>query len=694
MQISSRRDRIEKNRFGETGYSAYVGSNRIPPPEKKGWFDLICDNFRNPAIVVFIVATFFWFVVNMSMNLPPWEPLAFLIAIIITVLVSWCMDNYTENSIDLYQSDGGDEPTLLVRNGNVISVPKKEVYKRDYIVLNPGYEVPADILLTEVENLVVSEKVITGSSEPVEKQVCLDHDISDKDLTNRNDIALRGSVVISGYGKGYVRAVGYNTVLGKLEREQRAISDPETELSKNLSSLEKRINESSILLAVALFSFLNLSYFFLKEPTNDSIYDILALEIKFLTLTAAVFVAGVPRHLTKSLNFAIALSMKVARKIGLGINCKKAVELSNVDVIFTDLSGLKTEVETLTDGTSLKYSGSDLPEYIERARRNLGVNIVLLTSHGDVEEVIKLSKEAGIIEYAEEHLVCNASVVEAVDLNKGCPKVIVCTDPDDKIKVLRRFQESGKRCAVIGDSEDETYYLKAADVSLALSDNKEYSKDCSDIALSEEGSLISVIKGIKWARSIYRNLQRTLVFQLSVIIAFGLSSLIGPLFGLDRPFSILQILYINIIAGPIAIFTLLLEPGDKGLDKSPVGENGRLVTGDMIRYILTRGGILFAVIMSLILTNVTEYIFPVFLTYLSLALIDARDFERIEGKSILSSKTFYAAIILYFVNLALVQNGQTFFKTEPLTLIQWVAVTGIAQATLLLSMISHSFVRK
>lgn len=206
-------------------------------------------------------------------------------------------------------------------------------------------------------------------------------------------------------------------------------------------------------------------------------------------------------------------------------------------------------------------------------------------------------------------------------------------------------------------------------------------KEASDIVLLDN-AFPSIVKGIKWGRSLYKNIQSFLAFQLTVNVALCLTAIVGPLFGVEQPFGIIEILYINLVMDALGALALASEPAmDNVLEEQPRDNSEFIISKNMIKFIGTSGLILFAMMIGLMLLCPQTILFAVFMTYNWMNLFKARSFGKKIGmfQSLSRNKLFLmVSSAILVMNVLIVQFGGSIFGTEALTLVQWLEVFAIS----------------
>lgn len=200
-------------------------------------------------------------------------------------------------------------------------------------------------------------------------------------------------------------------------------------------------------------------------------------------------------------------------------------------------------------------------------------------------------------------------------------------------------------------------------------------KEASDIVLLDD-AFPSIVKGIKWGRSLYKNIQSFLAFQLTVNVALCLTALFGPLVGVETPFGVIEILYINLVMDALGALALASEPAmDNVLNDQPRNREEFIISKPMIKFILSNGLALFAIMMVFLWKGVDQsFVFATFMTFNWLNLFKARAFGK--NISVISdlgrNKMFlWVAAGIFIANVLIVQFGGDIFGTSPISLAGW-----------------------
>lgn len=352
---------------------AVKGQNVLTPPPSVTWYEMLFDKFKDPIIIILIVADIFSFVVNIVQGEPMWEPLAILTAILITTLVGWYQDMSSKAQFDSLNKVSDNDPIKVVRDNVVMEVPKCDICEKDEVILSAGDEVCADMLLIEAVNIHCDESCMTGESEPVVKSTVLEGN-----PTIASNTVLRGTTITEGNGRGYVLAVGDATEIGKTTRQAHEITDEKTPLTVQLENLADKISKLSFWIGGILLVFLNAHHFFCTD-FDPSIGAIIAKELGFIMTAVVIIIAAVPEGLALSVVLALAYSVKAMMKDNNLVKKMKATEtVGAVNIIFSDKTGTLTQNKMTVVDTDV-------------------VNIEKMQTNGAVNSTANLGKDGNVL---------------------------------------------------------------------------------------------------------------------------------------------------------------------------------------------------------------------------------------------------------------------------------------------------------
>ena len=179
-------------------------------------------------------------------------------------------------------------------------------------------------------------------------------------------------------------------------------------------------------------------------------------------------------------------------------------------------------------------------------------------------------------------------------------KVMSRARPTDKQRLVSLLQQQGEVVAVTGDGTNDAPALNRAHVGLSLGSGTSVAKEASDITLIDD-SFRSIVQAVMWGRSLYKNLQRFIFFQLVVNVAALLLVVAGSVIGTELPLTVTQILWVNLIMDTFAAMALASLPPDQSVLKDkPRARDAFIITKDMARRIFGAGLLFVAVLFGFI----------------------------------------------------------------------------------------------
>lgn len=275
--------------------------------------------------------------------------------------------------------------------------------------------------------------------------------------------------------------------------------------------------------------------------------------------------------------------------------------LSGVDLTFLGFVAISDPVR------------ADVPEAV-KCCLDAGVDVKIVT--GDTSGTAReIGRQIGICDSTTPaEAVITGPEFEALTDDEAAKRVmalkIMCrARPMDKQRLVRLLQEQDAVVAVTGDGTNDAPALKAAQVGLSMGDGTSVAKEASDITIIDN-SFSSITRAVMWGRSLYRNIQRFLLFQLTINVAACLIVMIGSLIGTESPLTITQMLWVNLIMDTFAAGALAsLSPNWAVMKERPrkSGENGDfIITKSMALNIFIVGALFVAVQVALLLWMSTE----------------------------------------------------------------------------------------
>lgn len=354
--------------------------------------------------------------------------------------------------------------------------------------------------------------------------------------------------------------------------------------------------------------------------------------------------------------------------------------------------------------------------------RQAGIEVKMVTGD-NVETARAIGYEIGLISRADEPVdVLDAAVLTSArfnelsddDLKRNLPRMRILSRarPLDKYRLVKLLQELGEVVAVTGDGTNDAPALKKADVGLAMGiAGTEVSKEASKIVLLDD-AFSTIVKAVHWGRSLYENIQRFIQFQLTInVSALAITFLGILLFNVKAPFTVLQLLWINVIMDTFASIALCSEPPRPGvMELPPKKRDEDILTPAMTRTIFLTAGFYVVVMLTLMVAmkngflagdgpRVGDYtirqgtlFFSIYVFFQVWNQINARsltpDMNAFHG--LLNNAAFLTIAGLVAVGqIAIVTFGGVIFNVEPLGILDWLGVIGFTSSVLLFAEIAR-----
>jgi len=268
-------------------------------------------------------------------------------------------------------------------------------------------------------------------------------------------------------------------------------------------------------------------------------------------------------------------------------------------------------------------------------------------------------------------------------------KILARARPLDKQRLVRLLQRCGEVVAVTGDGTNDAPALNFADVGLSMGSGTSVAKEASDITLLDD-SFSSIATAILWGRSLYRNIQRFVLFQLTINVVAIVVCFVGAVVGTDMPLTVVQILWVNIIMDTFAAMAMAsLPPDPRVMLDRPRLHNEFIITPAMIRTIFTCAIGMIAVLLGMLFTWTScagdlniRHLTLFFTTFVFLQfwnMFNARAFEL--HRSVFSDFRGCREFFLILAAIAIgqwfiVETGGAIFRTESLSVRDWTIVIG------------------
>ncbi|MFQ3651363.1 MAG: cation-translocating P-type ATPase, partial [Gemmataceae bacterium] len=382
----------------------------------------------------------------------------------------------------------------------------------------------------------------------------------------------------------------------------------------------------------------------------------------------------------------------------------------------------------------------DVKEAVERCRA-AGIEVKMITGD-NVETARAIAYNIGLIDSLDEPIDAEGARIytsntfnalfdqfkaagetpeaEAIRTRLANLRVLARARPLDKYKMVELLQARKEVVAMTGDGTNDAPSLKKADVGLAMGiAGTEVAKEASKIVLLDD-AFSTIVSAVKWGRALYENIQRFIQFQLTINVSALTIAFLGPFLGIRPPFTVLQLLWINVIMDTFASIALCSEPPREGvMDLPPKKKDENILTPAMIQTILSTAGFFVVVMLSLLLgmryggwfagegtkspdfdpltTRQVSIFFAVYVFFQVWNLINSRSLDpRVSGLANLLGNPYFVmiagAIALGQIVLTSLPWMASVFKVEPLGLTDWLAIIAFTSTVLIFAEIRR-FIR-
>lgn len=274
-------------------------------------------------------------------------------------------------------------------------------------------------------------------------------------------------------------------------------------------------------------------------------------------------------------------------------------------------------------------------------------------------------------------------------------KIMSRARPTDKQRLVQLLQQKGAVVAVTGDGTNDAPALNHAQVGLSMGTGTSVAKEASDITLLDD-SFRSIGTAVMWGRSLYKNIQRFIVFQLTINFVALLIVLLGAVIGTELPLTVTQMLWVNLIMDTFAALALASIPPSASvmLDK-PRRSTDFIINKAMRINIISVGSIFLLILLGMIwhfdhsaegmdIRNLTIF-FTFFVMLQFWNLFNARVFGTTDSAFKGLSKSYGMEFIVFIIlagQFLIVQFGGAVFRTTPLDWQTWLFITGTSSIVL------------
>jgi len=368
-------------------------------------------------------------------------------------------------------------------------------------------------------------------------------------------------------------------------------------------------------------------------------------------------------------------------------------DLVNGDLIFLGIAGISDPVR------------ADVPDAVGRClNAGIGVKIVTGDTYGTAKEI---GRQIGIWKDAED---TDRNIIGGVDFEALSDeeaydrvkdlKIMCRARPTDKQRLVHLLKQRGEIVAVTGDGTNDAPALNYADVGLSMGSGTSVAKEASDITLLDD-SFSSIATAVMWGRSLYKNIQRFMLFQLTINVAALLLVFLGSIFGQELPLTVTQMLWVNLIMDTFAAGALASLPPDPNvMNSKPRKNTDFIVTPSIARHILITGILFVILLLGMMyyfsspehLNSFFSYVAEedrgrYFLSYFFTVFVLLQFWNMFNAKAYATGKSAFAgmsksagfevvALIILVGQILIVTFGGDVFRTMPLTIQDWGIIIG------------------
>ena len=349
------------------------------------------------------------------------------------------------------------------------------------------------------------------------------------------------------------------------------------------------------------------------------------------------------------------------------------------------------------------------PEAVQAIRqvKQAGVQIVMIT--GDRKETaVAIAKDAGLLTDPHDLVWTSQDLAamsdEEIKLSLRHLRVVSRALPMDKLRLVNLAQQMNLVVGMTGDGVNDSPALKRADVGFAMGSGTEVAKEAGDIVILDD-NFLSIKQAILYGRTIYNSICKFITFQLSINFSAVLINFIAPFIGIEKPLTIIQILWINLVMDTLAALAFGGEPAlEKYMDEAPKQRTAPLVSKSMLVTLTLAGLWMTAMAILFYKSPAVDHLFRsapdhiytytgFFCAYIFMAVANAFN-VRSDGLNLLDHITknpafLYVMSLIVVIQVALTWFGGRVLRTAPLNKEEWGVVIVTA-----LTIIVADWVRK
>ena len=299
------------------------GKNVLTQGKKKSLFSIILAQFASPLLLLLVVASVISILTGELV-----DGIIIIVVVLANVIIGTIQEITAEKSVDALRQINAST-AVVVRDGEEKEIPAADLVVGDYVILEAGRVVPADLSLTQTSSIKVNESALTGESIAVEKD-CNEKSDDKTPLADRKDKAYMSTLIEYGRGEGVVEKIGDDTEIGKIQSMLHKITKQDTPLQKNLNSISMVLGIAGVVLCILMF----VCQIFIYKTTV----------IETLMISIAFAVAVIPEGLATVVTLVLSAGIQKMSKRNAIVKQLHAVEtLGAVNIICSDKTGTLTQ---------------------------------------------------------------------------------------------------------------------------------------------------------------------------------------------------------------------------------------------------------------------------------------------------------------------------------------------------------------
>lgn len=342
-------------------------------------------------------------------------------------------------------------------------------------------------------------------------------------------------------------------------------------------------------------------------------------------------------------------------------------------------------------GIAIKIVTGDTPATAREIGRQIGLWIP--DTDGPINEITGMEWEA-------------LSDTEAYE-RAAHLKIMSRARPTDKQRLVQLLQKRGEVVAVTGDGTNDAPALNFANVGLSMGTGTSVAKEASDITLLDD-SFASIEKAVMWGRSVYLNIQRFVLFQLTINVAALTIVFIGSILGFELPLTVTQMLWVNLIMDTFAAGALAsLPPDERVMRNKPRGVNEFIISPTMKRSIIGTGLLFVIFLMGLLYwfgaddDGLTRYDLSMFFTIFVMLqfwnMFNAKAYNS--GRSALFGMHqcggfLLVSLLIVIGQILIVSFGGDVFRVMPLSIVDWAMIIAGTSVVLWVGEVRRLFIKR